>query len=70
MDVGAKAEIHGKLMELARKGMGIIIISDDLPELASLCRRVLVMHRGRIVNELAMARENESTLAARLSELE
>jgi len=70
VDVGAKAEIHGKLMELARKGMGIIVISEDLPELASLCRRVLVMHRGRIVNELAMAEANESVLAARLSELE
>ncbi len=70
VDVGAKVEIHSKLMELARKGMGIIIISDDLPELASLCGRVLVMHRGRIVDELAMAQENESTLAARLSELE
>ncbi|RPJ37948.1 MAG: sugar ABC transporter ATP-binding protein, partial [Planctomycetaceae bacterium] len=70
VDVGAKVEIHSKLMELARKGIGIIIISDDLPELASLCGRVLVMHRGRIVNELAIAQENESTLAARLSELE
>jgi simple sugar transport system ATP-binding protein len=70
VDVGAKAEIHAKLMELARKGMGIIVISDDLPELASLCRRVLVMHRGRIVDELAMAEANDSVLAARLGALE
>jgi simple sugar transport system ATP-binding protein len=70
VDVGAKAEIHGKLAELARKGMAIIVISDDLPELAGLCRRVLVMHHGRIVDELAMDRTSESTLAARLSELE
>ena len=70
VDVGAKAEIHGKLAELVRKGMGIIVISDDLPELASLCHRVLVMHRGRIVDELAMTEANESLLAARLSELE
>jgi len=70
VDVGAKAEIHGKLMELARKGMGIIVISDDLAELACLCRRVLVMHRGRIVDELPMAEANEGSLAARLSDLE
>jgi simple sugar transport system ATP-binding protein len=70
VDVGAKAEIHGKLMELAHKGMGIIVISDDLPELASLCRRVLVMHRGRIVDELAMTEADESALASRLSALE
>ncbi len=70
VDVGAKAEIHGKLVELAHKGMGILVISDDLHELASLCRRVLVMHRGRMVDELAMSEANESLLAARLSELE
>jgi len=70
VDVGAKAEIHTKLMKLARKGMGIIVISDDLPELASLCQRVLVMHRGRVVDQLMTAEGNESTLAARLSELE
>ena len=70
VDVGAKTEIHGKLADLARKGMGIIVISDDRPELASLCRRVLVMHRGQIVDELAMAEANENLLAARLSELE
>lgn len=70
VDVGAKAEIHDKLIELARNEMGIIVISDDLPELASLCRRVLVMHRGRIVDELAMADAAENALAARLSGLE
>lgn len=70
VDVGAKAEIHGKLTELARNGMGIILISDDLPELASLCRRVLVMHRGRIVDELAMTEAGETVLATRLNELE
>jgi len=70
VDVGAKAEIHGKLVELARKGMGIIVISDDLPELANLCGRVLIMHRGRITDELVMTEASESLLAARLSELE
>ncbi len=70
VDVGAKAEIHGTLMELARNGMGIIVISDDLAELACLCRRVLIMHRGRIVDELTMTDASESALAARLRELE
>jgi len=70
VDVGAKTEIHGKLMELARNGMGILLISDDLTELACLCQRVLVMHRGRIVDELTMAEASEGTLAARLSALE
>jgi len=70
VDVGAKAEIHGKLADLARQGMAMIVISDDLPELEGLCNRVLVMHRGRIVDELVPAEAAEGTLAARLSALE
>jgi len=70
VDVGAKAEIHGKLADLARGGMGMIVISDDLPELEGLCDRVLVMHRGRIVDELVPAEAAEGTLAAHLSTLE
>jgi len=70
VDVGAKAEIHGKLVNLARQGMAMIVISDDLPELEGLCDRVLVMHRGRIVDELVPTKVAEGTLAARLSALE
>ncbi len=70
VDVGAKAEIHARLADLAREGMGIIVISDDLPELEGLCDRVLIMHRGRIVDELVPAEVAEGTIAARLSALE
>jgi len=70
VDVGAKAEIHAKLADLASRGLGIIVISDDLPELEGLCDRVLIMHRGRIVDELVPAEAAEGTLATRLSALE
>ena len=70
VDVGAKAEIHAKLADLARGGMGMIVISDDLPELESLCDRVLVMHRGRIVDELVPTEAAKGTLATHLSALE
>jgi len=70
VEVGAKAEIHGRLADLAGRGMGIIVVSDDLPELEGLCDRVLIMHRGRIVDELLPAEVAEGTLAARLSALE
>jgi simple sugar transport system ATP-binding protein len=70
VDVGAKAEIHGKLADLACQGMGIIVISDDLPELEGLCDRVLVMHRGRIVDEFVPAEVARGMLAVRLSALE
>jgi ABC-type sugar transport system ATPase subunit len=48
VDVGAKAEIHGLMVELARAGVGILLISSDLPEVLQMSDRVLVMHEGRI----------------------
>lgn len=48
VDVGSKADIHDILKRLAQSGMGVIIISDDLPELVANCNRVLIMRRGRL----------------------
>jgi len=52
VDVGAKAEIHKILDELACAKMGMLVISSELPELINLCRRILVVREGRIVGEL------------------
>jgi ABC-type sugar transport system ATPase subunit len=52
VDVGAKAEIHRLVRELASRGMAVILISSDMPELISLSHRILVMHKGSIVGEL------------------
>jgi simple sugar transport system ATP-binding protein len=51
VDVGSKAEIHDIVVELAESGVGIIIISDDMPELMRVSDRILVMRNGRIVAE-------------------
>ena len=52
VDVGSKAGIHRAIRTLAReRGLGVLMISDDLPELVGNCSRVLVMHRGRLVEE-------------------
>ena len=47
IDVGAKSEIHRLLRELASQGIGVIMISSELPEIIGMCDRVLVMHEGR-----------------------
>ena len=52
IDVGAKTEIHRLLRELARSGIGIVVISSEMPELLGLCDRVLVVREGRIAGEL------------------
>jgi simple sugar transport system ATP-binding protein len=47
VDIGAKAEIHSILRDLASRGIGIIVISDDLPELVQNCNRIIVMKDGK-----------------------
>jgi simple sugar transport system ATP-binding protein len=53
VDVGSKAEIHGIIADLAARGLGVIVISDDLPELVACCHRILVMKDGRMTDEVA-----------------
>lgn len=51
IDVGAKKEIHFLLRSLANTGVGVIIISSELPEVMGMSDRILVMHEGAIVAE-------------------
>ncbi len=48
IDVGAKSEIHGLLRELAKEGMGIIMVSSELPEVLAISDNILIMRRGKI----------------------
>ena len=52
IDVGSKSDIHQIIRNLANKGIGIIIISDEIPEALQNSNRILVMRHGRIVKEL------------------
>jgi rhamnose transport system ATP-binding protein len=47
IDVGAKAEVHHMIDDLARQGLGVILISSDLPEVLAMSDRVLVMREGK-----------------------
>ncbi len=55
IDVGAKHEIYEIINELACQGMGVIMISSELPELLGMCKRIYVVAEGKIAGEL----ENE-----------
>ena len=68
VDVGSKADIHAYARKLARQGMGVIIISDDISEILQNCNRVLVMKRGRIVSEHQAAELTEAQLSEQLRE--
>jgi len=66
VDVGAKAEIHSLLRSLASEGMGILMVSSDLPEVLGLSDRIAVMAGGRVraVLEAATASEEDVMDAA------
>jgi simple sugar transport system ATP-binding protein len=68
VDVGSKAGIHEIIMELAEAGVGIIVISDELPELMRICDRILVMRSGRLVAERNVDESSESEIMAIVSE--
>ncbi len=55
IDVGAKAEIYRLMGELVQRGMGIILVSSELPEVMGLSDRILVMHEGRLAAEFSRA---------------
>jgi ABC-type sugar transport system ATPase subunit len=52
VDVGAKFEIHEVIRRHAAQGLACLVVSSDLPEVLTLCHRVLVMREGRIQGEL------------------
>ncbi len=51
VDVKSKAEIHRLLLTFKKEGKGILVISSELPELISICDRILIMQHGSIINE-------------------
>jgi simple sugar transport system ATP-binding protein len=53
VDIGSKETILDILRENAATGMAVLVISDDIPELVAACHRVLVVRRGRLVDEIA-----------------
>jgi len=55
VDIGAKSEIYRLIDELVRSGVGVIVISSELPEIVGICDRVLVMREGRIAGEVGGA---------------
>lgn len=62
VDVGAKVEIYNLINEVAKKGVGIIVISSDMPEIMGISDRILVMHKGSIYGELPKEKFSEENI--------
>lgn len=62
IDVGAKKEIHQLMSQLACQGVGIIMISSELPEVLGMSDRIVVMHEGRIKGILPRSEADQSVI--------
>ena len=63
IDVGAKAEIHRLMSELAAQGLAVLMISSELPEILGMSDRILVMREGRIAAEFKRGEADQETIA-------
>ena len=52
IDVGAKYEIYELILDLAKQGRGVIMVSSEMPEIMGVCDRIIVMSGGRIAGEV------------------
>lgn len=64
VDVGAKAEVHQILVQLAARGIAVIMISSELPEVLAVSDRIVTMRQGRITGEMPAIEANEARLMA------
>jgi rhamnose transport system ATP-binding protein len=64
VDVGAKAEVHNIIRDLAKQGVAIIVISSDLPEVMALADRILVMREGRQMGIFSIADSTQENIIA------
>lgn len=64
VDIGSKHDIHAILQQLAADGLGIIVISDDIPKLLQTCSRIVLMQEGRLTTEVDPSTTSEADLSA------
>jgi general nucleoside transport system ATP-binding protein len=67
LDIGAYRYVHSQLQELRDAGAGVLLISEDLDELHSLCDRIAVLFRGRLVGALDAGAATSERLGAMMT---
>ncbi len=67
IDVGAKAEVYALIDQLAKTGIGIIMISSEMPEILQMSDRILIMHEGHVAAILDRAEANQEVIMAHAS---
>ena len=62
VDVGARADLYAVIRQLADDGLGVLMVSSEVPEVLGLADRVLVMREGRLLREAAAEDIDEATV--------
>jgi len=67
IDVGAKIEVHNILVEMAKSGVAVLVVSSELPEVLALCDRIVTMRVGRVTGEIARADATQEILMSMMA---
>src|SRR5579871_3611250 len=67
IDVGAKIEVHNILVEMAKQGVAVLVISSELPEVLALADRIVTMREGRVTGEIARRDANQEILMSMMA---
>ena len=62
IDVGAKAEIYSIINDLAKRGLAVILISSEMPEVMNMSDRMMIMNEGHITGELERRDYDQETI--------
>ena len=62
MDVGAKTEIYTCMNQLAAQGIGIVMISSEMPELMGMSDRIIIMRQGKIAGQITKEEFTENNM--------
>ena len=67
IDIGSKVEVHNLLIDMAKQGIAVIVISSELPEILAVSDRIVTMREGRVTGEIARDQATQEILMAMMT---
>jgi inositol transport system ATP-binding protein len=67
IDIGSKVEVHNLLIDMAKQGIAVIVISSELPEILAVSDRIVTMREGRVTGEIARDEATQEILMAMMT---
>jgi inositol transport system ATP-binding protein len=67
IDIGSKVEVHNLLIEMAKQGIAVIVISSELPEILAVSDRIVTMREGRVTGEISRKHATQEILMSMMT---